>query len=111
MRLEFLIIDPQNDFSDTPGAALPVPGAGADAERLARLLDRLGDHIAAIHVTLDTHQLVDISHPIFWRDSHGQPPSPFTQITVADMEHEIWQPLKAEHRARALDYVLSLIHI
>ena len=41
MRLECLIIDPQNDFSDVPDAALPVPGASADAERLAGLLDRL----------------------------------------------------------------------
>ena len=66
MRLEFLIIDPQNDFSDAPGAALPAPGASADAERLAQALNRLGDRIAEIHVTLDTHQLVDIAHPIFW---------------------------------------------
>ena len=108
MRLELLIIDPQNDFSDTPGAALPVPGAGADAERLAGLLDRLGDRIAAIHVTLDTHQLVDISHPVFWRDGNGQPPPPFTQITVADVEQAVWRPFKPEHRPRALEYVRAL---
>lgn len=108
MRLEFLIIDPQNDFSDAPGAALPVPGAGADAERLAGLLDRLGDRIAAIHVTLDTHQLVDISHPIFWRNQQGQPPPPFTQITVADVEQGVWRTFRPEHQQRALDYVRAL---
>ncbi|MDS4030558.1 MAG: hypothetical protein RKO66_10850 [Candidatus Contendobacter sp.] len=108
MRLEFLIIDPQNDFSDAPGAALPVPGAGADAERLAGLLDRLGGRIAAIHVTLDTHQLVDISHPIFWRNERGQPPPPFTQIAVADVEQGVWRPFKLEHRSRALAYVRAL---
>lgn len=108
MRLEFLIIDPQNDFSDVPGAALPVPGASADAERLAGLLDRLGDRIAAIHVTLDTHQLVDISHPIFWRDASGQPPPPFTQITVADVEQCVWRAFQPEHQARALTYVRAL---
>ncbi|MBS1220838.1 MAG: hypothetical protein H6R23_458 [Proteobacteria bacterium] len=108
MRLEFLIIDPQNDFSDTPGAALPVPGAGADAERLAGLLDRLGERIAAIHVTLDTHQLVDISHPVFWRDASGQSPPPFTQISVADVEQGAWRAFKPEHQARALAYVRAL---
>jgi nicotinamidase/pyrazinamidase len=108
MRLEFLIIDPQNDFCDTPGAALPVPGASADAGRLAHLLDRLGDRIAEIHVTLDTHQLVDIAHPVFWRDVRGQRPAPFTQITVADVENEIWQPFRPEYRQRALDYVRAL---
>jgi len=108
MRLQFLIIDPQNDFSDAPGAALPVPGASADAERLAGLLDRLGDRIAAIHVTLDTHQLVDISHPIFWRNAQGQPPPPFTQITVADVEQGVWRAFKPDCQARALAYVCAL---
>lgn len=108
MRLEFLIIDPQNDFSDAPGAALPVPGASADAERLAGLLDRLGDRIAAIHVTLDTHQLVDISHPIFWRDAQGQPPPPFTQMTAADVARGVWQTRRPEHQSRALEYVRAL---
>lgn len=102
MRLEFLIIDPQNDFSDTPGAALPVSGASADAERLAQLLNRLGDRIAAIHVTLDTHQLVDIAHPIFWRNGVGCPPAPFTQITVADVESGVRQPFRPSHQQRAL---------
>ncbi|HRZ51546.1 MAG TPA: isochorismatase family protein [Candidatus Contendobacter sp.] len=108
MRLEFLIIDPQNDFSDAPEAALPVPGARADAERLADLLDRLGNRIAAIHVTLDTHQLVDISHPIFWRGANDQPPPPFTQITVADVERGVWRAFNPEHQTRALAYVRAL---
>ena len=72
MRLEFLIVDPQNDFSDAPDAALPVTGAGADAERLAHLLERLRDRIDGIRVTLDTHQLLDIAHPVFWVDDAGR---------------------------------------
>ena len=108
MRLEFLIIDPQNDFSDTPGAALPVPGASTDAVRLAALLARLGERIAAIHVTLDTHQLVDISHPVFWCDGAGQPPPPFTQIDVAAVENGLWRARQPQHQQRVLDYVRAL---
>ncbi len=108
MRLEFLIIDPQNDFSDTPAAALPVPGASADAERLAGVLDRLGGRIDEIHVTLDSHQLVDIAHPVFWRDSKDERPAPFTQITVADVENGVWHPFDPQFQRRALDYVRAL---
>lgn len=33
-RIRLLVIDPQNDFMDVDGAALPVPGASADMARL-----------------------------------------------------------------------------
>ena len=108
MRLEFLIVDPQNDFSDAPGAALPVAGAGADAERLARLLDRLRDRIDDIHVTLDTHQLLDIAHPVFWVDGAGRRPTPFTQISVADVENGVWRAFDGHSQRRALAYVRAL---
>ncbi len=108
MKLHFLIIDPQNDFSDTAGAALPVPGAMADARRLAQLLYRLKDDIADIHVTLDTHQLIDIAHPAFWLNGEGQPPAPFTQISVAQVEAGTWRAFNPLFQGRALDYVQQL---
>ncbi|MBL8251060.1 MAG: hypothetical protein JNK31_05290 [Candidatus Competibacter sp.] len=108
MNLDFLLIDPQNDFSDTANAALPVPGALADAERLAGLLDRLAGQIENIHVTLDTHQLLDISHPIFWRGGNGERPAPFTQIAVEDVEGGRWQAFDQEFQRRALRYVRAL---
>ena len=108
MRLECLIIDPQNDFSDVPDAALPVPGASADAERLAGLLDRLDGRIEQIHVTLDTHQFVDIAHPVFWRDEQGERPAPFTQITVEDVERGRWYAFDLRLQQPALAYVRAL---
>jgi len=108
MHLEVLIIDPQNDFSDVSKAALPVPGARADAERLAGLLDRLQNRIDRIHVTLDTHQLLDIAHPMFWRNSVGERPTPFTQITVEDVEQDRWYAYDPQSQPRALEYVRAL---
>ena len=108
MSLEFLIIDPQNDFSDSSDAALPVTGAGADAERLALLLERLCDRIDNIHVTLDTHQLVDIAHPLFWVDATGQSPSPFTQIGISDIENGIWRTFDPRSQQRARTYIQAL---
>jgi nicotinamidase-related amidase len=107
-RIELLIIDPQNDFSDAPGAALPVPGACADGDRLAALIDRLRDRLEDIHVTLDTHQLVDIAHPIFWVDSEGNAPMPFTQISREAVARGDWRPRNPTFGERALAYVQAL---
>ena len=68
VKTHLVIIDPQNDFCD-PAGALYVPGAERDIEALATLLDRIGDKLEDVHVTLDSHRKVDISHPMWWRSA------------------------------------------
>lgn len=45
MKVHLLIIDPQIDFMDLPGSALPVAGANADMDRFAPLLDKINDKL------------------------------------------------------------------
>lgn len=92
-RVHLVIVDPQVDFMDTPGSALPVPGATADMQRLAAMVRRLGDRLDDIHVTLDSHHLVDVGHPALWRNgADGTPPPPFTVIRADDLRHRLWVP-------------------
>lgn len=108
MRVELIIIDPQNDFMDAPGAALPVPGAVADMRRLATMIDRIGHKLEDIHVTLDSHRVIDVAHPGMWRDGDGKRPDPFTLISVDDIENGIWLPRNPVFRSRLLDYARAL---
>lgn len=89
-KIHVVIIDPQNDFTD-PNGSLYVPGAEDDMKRLAGMVTRLGSKIEDIHVTLDSHRRVDISHPMWWKDSNsGKRPDPFTIITAQDMTDGKW---------------------
>ena len=108
MRVELLIIDPQNDFMDTADAALPVPGATEDMRRLAGMIDRLGRRLADIHVTLDSHRVIDVGHPGMWRDADGNSPAPFTVISADDIDNGIWVPRNPAFRSRLLSYAQSL---
>lgn len=108
LRVHLLVIDPQNDFCDIPGAALPVSGANADMERLAKLIDRVGHKLDDIHVTLDSHRPIDIAHPGFWADGKGSNPNPFTMISSGDIEAGIWTPSNPSLRDRALAYTRAL---
>ncbi len=107
MSLQLLVIDPQVDFCD-PGGALFVPGADRDMERLAQMVHRLAPRLGQIHVTLDSHHLVDIAHPIFWQDERGNPPAPFTIISAEDVEAGRWTAAQPEARDRAAAYVQAL---
>jgi nicotinamidase/pyrazinamidase len=134
MKIKLLIIDPQNDFC-WPGidltkmddvaqeiikkhthpsilnpGALFVPGADQDMTRLAVMIDRIGDKISSIQITLDSHHYIDIAHPIFWMDSNGKHPGAydFTIITVEDMEKGIWRTTNPAFQKQALEYVKSL---
>ena len=107
MNLELLIIDPQKDFCD-PKGSLFVPGADKDIQRLTEMVSRLGNKIKDIHVTLDSHHFVDIAHPIFWIDSDGKHPNPFTLISKEDVENGVWRTTNPNFQNRALEYVTTL---
>ena len=106
-KIHLLVIDPQNDFCD-PNGSLYVTGADDDMDRLELLIDRMRGDLAAIHVTLDSHRKVDISHPIWWKDSSGANPAPFSQITVADVESGRWTTAQPGFYKRSLAYLEAL---
>lgn len=125
LRAHLVIIDPQNDFMDIiaePGdqvglvlpdgtkfrSTLPVPGAWEDMNRVADLIKRVGPRLDDIHVTLDSHRVIDVAHPGFWRDANGNPPAPFTMISQADIKSGMWAPRNQGYLQRMLDYTASL---
>ena len=120
--LHLLVIDPQNDFCDLPadylpndpttGAAirpaLPVTGAHTDMLRVADLIQRGGDGLSHITITLDAHHRLDIAHPTFWRTGDGGAPAPFTQITAAEVRAARYLPRDTTALPRALAYLDAL---
>lgn len=77
MKIELMLIDPQESFCDSKGS-LFVPGADADMDRIATLIGDLTPKLDRIHVTLDQHHAFDISHPAFFVSEHGDPAKPIT---------------------------------
>lgn len=108
VNIQMLIIDPQNDFMDMPQSTLPVNGAVGDMQRLARLIERVGKKLTDIHVTMDSHRLLDIAQPAWWVDTRGNNPAPFTIISVDDVVNGIWLPRNPRFRERSLAYVKAL---
>ena len=119
--IQLLVIDPQNDFCDLPTAwqtnnpatgallapSLPVPGAHADLQRLARFIQAQGHALDAITITLDSHQRYDIGHPGFWQTRDGGDVHPFTQITAAQLQAGVYLP----RDGAALPRVRSYLHM
>jgi len=110
-RIELIIIDPQIDFMDLPGSKLPVTGATKDMKRLAAFVFRCGHKLSGIHVTMDSHHLMHIAHPMMWVNGAGENPAPFTTITAIDVAEGLWRPsaqLRQEDQAWCRSYVLEL---
>lgn len=108
MKVHLFVIDPQKDFMDDPDSALPVPGANEDMRRFATLVRRIGRRVDDIHVTLDSHRIIDVGHPGFWVDSKGNSPAAFTIISVDDIVNGIWTPRIQQFRGRMLAYARDL---
>lgn len=107
-RLRLLIIDPQNDFMDIAGAALPVPGAEADMQRVAALVHRLQARIDDIVVTLDSHNSIGIERVTFWQLPGGGAVPPFSTVGAADVRAGRFAPRDARQRQDVLDYLDAL---
>jgi nicotinamidase-related amidase len=107
-HIQLLIIDPQNDFMDVPGAALPVAGAQADMERLTAFIGCAAERIDGITVTLDSHHSIGIERPAMWQCADGSPVAPFTQISAAQVRAGLFRPRDPGHLARVLAYLEAL---
>lgn len=119
---QLLIIDPQNDFCDLPedwwpvsplngvvtAPVLPVAGAHADMQRLARWIAAQGPRLEQITITLDSHQAYDIAHPAFWQQADGAAVGVFTQITAAQVRGGEYAPRNAQQLPRSLQYLDAL---
>jgi nicotinamidase-related amidase len=110
-KVHLLVIDPQRDFCEAPGnggGALFVNGATEDMQRLTHFVERVGSKLDDIHVTLDSHHLVHVANPIFWKNSHGDNPSPFTIITRKDVEDGKWMAAQPSFQRWCVEYTTSL---
>lgn len=94
-RIALLAVDVQNTFC-IPGFELFVggrsgQGAVEDNRRLCEFIYRNLDIITQIFPTLDTHQAAQIFHPVFFINDAGEHPTPYTQISVEDVERGAWR--------------------
>jgi nicotinamidase-related amidase len=107
MKIHLFCIDPQISFC-SPTGELFVPGADDDMNRLADFVIRTKSKLDDIHITLDSHHPVHIAHAIWWRNSNGDHPNPFTIISVQDVEQGKWMATQPHYQRHSFDYVKQL---
>lgn len=106
-NVKLLLVDPQDDFAN-PKGSLYVSGAEKAMERVAAMIDRVGDKLDQILCSMDSHAVLHIGNTTFWKDSKGNNPPPFTQITAKDVREGVWVPVVASWYNRALKYLEDL---
>jgi nicotinamidase-related amidase len=95
VRIILLGIDIQNTFC-IPEYELFVGGSSGrgavdDNRRLVEFIYKNLHRISEIAVTMDTHQAMQIFHPIFLVDPKGKHPEPLTLISAQDVEAGRWK--------------------
>ncbi len=97
-KVVLLIIDPQNDFTDSdvtfkklsldPKEGLPVVGATNDFNNIiAMLKGKMGNMIDEIHISLDSHTKTHIGHVGFWKRLDGIDVKPGVVFEVVTEEN------------------------
>ncbi len=114
-RVALLAIDVQNTFC-TPEFELFVAGrsgnaAVGDSQRLCVFLYRNLHRITQVVATLDTHHPIHIFHAMFFRDDRGEPPPPYTRISVEDVERGRWRVRPEVARTLGVDEQAAARHL
>lgn len=109
-KVTLLVIDAQQDFCSKNGS-LYVQGAEKDMDNLGLMIKRCGNKIDEIHTTMDSHNIVDIAHPIWFVDNQGNHPKPFTQIRYEDFDNGVWMTKNPLCSKRTHDYLKSIYGI
>lgn len=104
-KILLLVIDMQYDFC-SPEGALYVPGSEKDVSRLAKFISANESDIGHIIFTQDNHNVVDISHPVFWEDKKGSFAKPFTEINLKKILGGVYQP--RFQKGKAIEYIRKL---
>lgn len=94
-RICLVAVDVQNSFC-TPGFELFVAGrsgTGAvdDNQRLCSFIYRNLGRLTQICPTMDTHNAMQIFHPLFIVNDKGEHPGPFTLISEEDISRGVWK--------------------
>ena len=109
-RIEYIIIDPQIGFcsQDSTTHPLSVPNADKDMERVAILIEKAGSRIFRIHLTLDMHQYMHISHHVFWKTSDGKELPPFTEVKLSQVKSGEILPKRLDLLGKVVEYLEAL---
>jgi nicotinamidase-related amidase len=94
----------QNDFMEN--GSLAVPNSHGDIKNLTRWIYDNINELSKIAFSLDTHNPFQIFHPCWWIDEQGNPPSPFTIISLNDLDTGKWKAVINPIWSR--EYVLNL---
>jgi nicotinamidase-related amidase len=94
-KICLVAVDVQNTFC-IPGFELYVGGRSGngavdDNRRLCEFIYRNLASITQISPTMDTHQVMQIFHSIYLINGKGEHPTPFTLISVEDIESGTWK--------------------
>ncbi len=94
-RICLVAVDAQNTFC-IPGYDLYVAGrsgTGAvdDSRRLCEFIYRNLGAITQICPTMDSHNAMQIFHPIFLVNEKGEHPAPFTMVSEEDVINGVWR--------------------
>lgn len=114
-RLGLVIVDAQNTFC-IPDFELFVAGrsgTGAvdDNRRLCAFIYRNLAAITQIFPSLDTHDAMQIFHPIWLVDERGEHPDAYTLISAEDVEAGRWRVNEAAVEAVGIDAGYAARHL